>query len=185
MTHSVSASRSRNPATSVALVVGASLLMTLAAHVSVPFYPVPMTLQGSVAVLAGLLLGPRLALAAMALYLAQGAMGLPVFAGTPARGLGLAYMAGPTGGFLLGFALTAWLAGTLARFGWARSLLGSFIVSLIAIAAMYVPGLLWLGQFTGYGAALLTAGLLPFLIGDAVKAALAALLARGWNSLRR
>lgn len=168
---------------SVALCVGASLLMTLAAKVSVPFYPVPMTLQGSVAVLIGLVLGPRLALAAMCLYLAEGMIGLPVFSGTPERGIGLAYMAGPTGGFLVGFALTAWVAGWLSR-RLQPGLVGTFLVAVASIAAMYLPGLLWLGQFTGYGLGLLTAGLFPFLLGDAVKAAIAALAAHGLKSIR-
>lgn len=168
---------------SAGLCIGASLLMTLAAKISIPFYPVPMTLQGAVAVLAGLLLGPRLALAAMALYLAEGLVGLPVFSGTPQRGIGLAYMVGPTGGFLIGFALTAWLAGLMSRRA-APGLAGSFAIALLSIAAMYLPGLLWLGQFTGYGPQLLVAGLLPFLIGDVVKAALAALVAHGLTSIR-
>lgn len=178
-----STSFDQTPLRAVALCIGASLLMTLAAKVSVPFYPVPMTLQGSVAVLAGLVLGPRLALAAMCLYLAEGMIGLPVFSGTPERGIGLIYMAGPTGGFLIGFVLTAWLAGWLSR-RLQPSLAGTFLVAVASIAAMYLPGLLWLGQFTGYGPGLLAAGLFPFLLGDAVKAAIAALAAFGLRRVR-
>ena len=169
------------PWRAAALVLGTSILMTVAAKVSVPFYP--MTMQGAVAVMAGMILGPRLALAAMALYLVQGAVGLPVFTGTPARGIGIAYMMGPTGGYLIGFALTAWLAGVMAERGWTRSLAGGLAVSVGAIFAMYLPGLLWLGAFTGYGTPLLAAGLVPFILGDLTKAAVAALIARGWSTV--
>ena len=86
----------------VVLAVAGSLLMWASAKVQVPFYPVPMTMQTAVAFLIGIAYGPRLGAATIALYLAQGAIGLPVFAGTPEKGIGLPYMMGPTGGYLLG-----------------------------------------------------------------------------------
>jgi len=167
----------------VVLAVGVSSIMALSAHVSVPFYPVPMTLQGAVVVLVGLVLGPRLALAGMTLYLAEGAFGLPVFAGTPERGIGLAYMIGPTGGFLMGFVLGSFLAGLMAARGWAKGLASAVFVALVAIFSIYLPGLLWLGAFTGYGPELFTAGLAPFVVGDIVKAVLATFVATGFHKL--
>lgn len=153
-----------------------SLLLTLSAKVSVPFYPVPMTFQTLVVIGLGLAFGPRLALAAVLSYLAQGAAGLPVFAGTPEKGLGLAYMTGPTGGYLVGFVLAAWTAGKLGENGRARRPFGALIAAVAATMMIYLPGLLWLGTFTGYGKALLAAGFWPFLAADAAKAALAALV---------
>lgn len=157
-------------------VVAGSILMTLAAKVQVPFIPVPLSMQTFVAIGLGLALGPVRGTAAIMLYLAQGAAGLPVFVGTPQQGIGLAYMMGPTGGYLIGFALAAGVAGLLARAGWDRNILSTLGAALIAGMAVYVPGLLWLGIFTGYGEALLIAGLLPFVLGDVVKAVLAALV---------
>ena len=87
----------------VVLAVAGSLLMWASAKVQVPFYPVPMTMQTAVAFLIGIAYGPRLGVATILLYLAQGAVGMPVFAGTPEKGIGLPYMLGPTGGYLIGF----------------------------------------------------------------------------------
>lgn len=161
---------------SLMAVMAGSILMTIAAKVQVPFIPVPLSMQTFVAIGLGLALGPVRAMAAIMLYLAQGAAGLPVFAGTPQQGIGMAYMMGPTGGYLIGFALAAGIAGMLARAGWDRSIVSTLAAALIAGAVVYVPGLLWLGLFTGYGEQLLVAGLFPFLLGDVVKAALAALV---------
>jgi len=107
----LSATRSTSIFNQVLLVLGASLLLTLSAKIQVPFWPVPMTMQSYMVLVLGMALGPRLGPAAVAVYLAQGAIGLPVFAGTPEKGIGLAYMAGPTGGYLLGFFVAAVITG--------------------------------------------------------------------------
>ena len=169
----------RTPATrtltQIVLVVLGSLLLTASAKIQVPFWPVPMTLQTGVVLLLGLVMGPRLAVAAVALYLAQGALGLPVFANTPARGVGLAYMMGPTGGYMVGWLLAA------AFVGWAagrwRSLLALFAICLVGVALNYAPGLIWLTTFTGSLEQSLAVGAFPFILGDVVKAALAVSLA--------
>lgn len=158
------------------LVVAGSLLMTIAAKVQVPFYPVPMSMQTFVAIGLGLALGPVRGTAAVLFYLAQGSAGLPVFAGTPQQGIGFAYMMGPTGGYLLGFALAAFVAGLFARFGFDRNPVTAMGAALVAGGVVYLPGLAWLGLFTGYGETLLAAGLYPFLLGDIAKALLAALV---------
>lgn len=163
-------------ATSLFLIIAGSLLMTLSAKVTVPFYPVPLSMQTFVAIGLGLALGPVRGAAAILAYLAQGAAGLPVFAGTPQQGLGLAYMAGPTGGYLAGFVVAAFVAGTLARLGWDRNPVSAMAAALIAGAAVYVTGLAWLGTFVGYGETLLVAGLYPFIPGDIAKALLAAIV---------
>ena len=153
---------------SLALVLGGSWVLALSAHVSVPMVPVPMTLQTlALLVLAGAL-GLRLGTATVLAYLGQGAVGLPVFAG----GGGLAYMAGPTGGFLLGFLLAAALIGWAVDRGAGRHWLSLLAALAAGHALVFVPGVLWLATFTGLGAAW-AAGVAPFVLGTLVKTALA------------
>lgn len=169
----------------ILLAIVGSLLLTLSARIQVPFYPVPMTMQPLAVVLIGAAFGWRLGAATLVLYYTQGLMGLPVFAGTPEKGLGLAYMAGPTGGYLVGFVLAATLAGFLAERGWGRTAFSTFALMVLAMAVIYVPGILWLGAIVGWDRPVLEMGLYPFLIGDMVKAALAAaLLPMVWKLLK-
>ncbi|MRX48887.1 biotin transporter BioY [Paracoccus sp. S-4012] len=160
---------------SIVIVIVGSALMALAARIQVPFYPVPMSLQTLVPIAMGLAFGPVVAVSAMLLYLFQGALGFPVFAGTPERGLGLPYMLGPTGGFLIGFVLAAAVAGVLGQFA-RRRLAATVLIAFLAGASVYLPGLAWLGLATGYGETLLAAGLWPFLPGDVCKALIAGLI---------
>jgi biotin transport system substrate-specific component len=165
----------RGVATDVPVVLAGSLLLVLSAKFQVPFFPVPMSMQTFVAIGLGLALGPVRGTLAVALYLAQGAAGFPVFAGTPERGLGLAYMIGPTGGFLIGFVLAALVAGFLARRGFDRRPATAMAAALLAGAVIYVPGLLWLGAVIGWDKPVLALGLYPFIPGDIAKALLAAI----------
>jgi biotin transport system substrate-specific component len=159
-----------------------SALLTLAAKLQVPFYPVPMTMQTLVVLLIGMAFGARLGLATVVLYLAEGAAGLPVFAGTPEKGIGLAYMVGPTGGYLLGFALAAAIAGRIVE---RRRDAAALVLAVVAGSfAIYLPGVLWLARFVGFEAAL-DLGLVPFLWGDLLKAALAFALALGGAAMVR
>ncbi len=157
-------------------VVAASLLIALSAKISVPFFPVPMTMQTLIIIGIGLALGWRLGMAAVALYLIEGAFGLPVFAGTPEKGIGLVYMLGTTGGYLLGFLMAVGLVGWLAEKGWDRNVGLAFLAALAGSAIIYVPGLLWLGALVGWDKPVLEWGLYPFVLGDLTKAALAALV---------
>jgi biotin transport system substrate-specific component len=159
--------------------LGAALL-TASAKVQVPFFPVPMTMQTMVVLLLGMTLGPWLGLAAVLVYLSEGALGLPVFAGTPEKGIGLAYMAGPTGGYLAGFALSAWVTGAIA--GRRLDLRPLALAALAGIIAIYVPGILWLSMLVGLEKAL-AAGLAPLVLGDVLKGALAVALAAGAAAL--
>ena len=158
----------------IIIIVG-TMLLTVSAKVQVPFYPVPMTLQTLAVVGLGLFLGPVRGSGIVVAYLLQGLAGFPVFAGTPGPS-GLAYVAGPTGGYLVGFVVSAFAAGWLARRGYANGIAGAVTICVLATALVYVPGLAWLGAFTGYGERLLTAGLYPFVLGDLVKSAIAGLL---------
>ena len=159
----------------IAAIVAGSLLLTASAKIQMPFYPVPMTLQTLVVIGLGLALGPIRGAAAVALYLTQGALGLPVFAGTPEKGIGLAYMMGPTGGYLAGYLPAALLAGWLAELGWDRNVVTAMLAALLAGAVIYLPGLLWLGSVVGWDKPVLAFGLYPFIPGDIMKAVLAAL----------
>lgn len=160
------------------LVAGGIALLALAAKVKVPLWPspVPVTL-GTLAVLTlGAAYGPRLGLATILGYLALGALGADVFAGSSAGTSGLAYMLGGTGGYLLGYVLATLALGLAARAGWDRSVPRMALAMLAGNALVYVPGLLWLHQFTTGWAQTLDWGLTPYLVGDALKLALAALL---------
>ncbi len=155
----------------VLLALVGSALIAACAHIKVPMLPVPMTMQTFAVLAIGLLYGPRLAMATVLVYLAQGLAGLPVFTG----GAGPLYMAGPTAGYLAGFVLAAGAVGALARAGWGRPVLRVFAAMLIGSALIYLCGWAWLTMLVGPQAAFLS-GVVPFLLGDAVKAALAAAL---------
>ena len=167
----------------VALVVTGSLLIAASAWVEIrlPFTLVTVTGQTFAVLLIGALLGPWLGTAAVVTYLEQGAAGLPVFAGGAA---GVAWMFGPTGGYLFGFIAAAWITGSLARRGWDRSPMWTALAMLIGNAVIYAFGLPWLAVFIGAQQALMQ-GLVPFIPGAVVKIALAtAMLPIGWRVLR-
>jgi biotin transport system substrate-specific component len=170
----------------VILALAGTALLTLSAKIQVPFYPVPMTMQTFMVLALGMAYGWRLGGATLLLYLAEGAMGLPVFAGTPEKGIGLAYMLGGTGGYLIGFVLAAALCGWLAERGWDRRFMTTALALLIGNIAIYVPGLLWLGSLFGWDKPILEWGLTPFLLGDLTKLLLAAIaLPIIWRVLKR
>ena len=150
-------------------------LLTLSAKINVPFYPVPMTMQTFAVLIIGMAFGWKLGFATLALYLIEGISGLPVFAGTPSKGIGFAYMMGPTGGYLFGFLLSAPLLGYLGEKGFDRN----FIMTLMAMVAgtlvIFVFGYIWLAYLIGTEKAF-QFGVLPFLWGEAFKILLAALI---------
>lgn len=150
----------------IVLVIAGSALLAVSAHIQVPMWPVPISLQTFAVLVIGMSYGGRLAAVTLAAYLAEGAIGLPVFT---------APLGGPTTGYLFGFFLAATAVGFLADRGWDRSIVTAVLALLIGNVLLYVPGLLWLGVVYIHDAqATLAAGLYPFLIGDALKLALAA-----------
>lgn len=166
-------------------------ILWASAKVQVPFWPVPMTMQTFAVLVIGAAYGWRLGAATMLAYLAEGALGLPVFA----HGGGLAYLAGPTGGYLVGYVPAAALVGWLAERGWDRSLPRTWAAMLMGDVIVFAAGLAWLVPFLamakdlGGMAALQTAiasGVTPFLLGDALKIVLAGtLLPLIWRGLAR
>lgn len=166
-----------SPRTVLALACGIAL-MTLSAKIQIPFWPVPMTLHTLTVMAIAVAFGPVAAFSVMAAYLVTGALGVPVFSGSPARGLGLAYMAGPTGGYLLGYLMASGLVG---RWAAGRKPLGQLGAMLAGLMVIYAFGLAWLSRFIPVHQ-LLGLGVLPFLLGDLLKisvvAAGAAVLSR-------
>ena len=168
------------------IVLVGSIFVAACAHVSLPLYftPVPLTLQPFAVLLLGLLLSPRLAGATLLAYLAEGAIGLPVFSPGPASAPGLAHLFGPTGGYLLAYPLTAMLISFLFR----RSRRSFFSAAATAAAGdliIFSGGALWLAALTHASLpVVLTQATLPFLPGDALKVVAAAALAIGWQRLR-
>src|SRR5688572_17882854 len=163
-----------------------SLILWASAKISVPFWPVPMTLQTGAGMLIGAAYGWRLGGATVVLYLAEGAAGLPVFQGTPQQGIGRGYVLGPRGGCLIGFAVAALIVGALAERGFDRNVFQLFGAMVVAHAVVFVLGLLWLGSVIGWDRPVLQLGLYPFLLGDVVKMALAAcLVVAGARLVRR
>ncbi len=169
----------------VLLALGGSLLIALSAKIQVPFQPVPMTMQTLVVMCLGLAYGRNLAFATVALYLLQGAAGLPVFADTPAKGIGLAYMFGSTGGYLVGFLAAATLCGWLAERGWDRRIHTTAAALLAGTSLIYLPGLVWLASLHGWDKPILAWGLWPFLPGELTKIAIGAcLMPAVWSGFR-
>jgi biotin transport system substrate-specific component len=167
------------------LAFAGSVLMTLSAKLQIPFWPVPMTLQTFVVLVLGAAYGWKLGSATMLLYLAEGAIGLPVFSGTPERGIGLAYMAGPTGGYLVGFVAGAALCGWLAERGWDRSWWRTAIAMSLGHVVILALGWAWLSVIIGAEKAF-AAGVVPFYAATVAKTAMAVLaLPLAWKALKK
>ncbi len=176
LAHTPAASRSTALLYDVSLVVGASLFVALSARVTLPLpiTPVPLTLQNFAVLLVGLLLGSRRGAAALALYVAEGAMGLPVF--NPTGPGGLAQLLGPTGGYLMAYPLAAWTAGAIAGprcVKFARNLLAA----MTADAVLFAGGISWLFLLTGSLAQAMVAGLFFFVFAEVIKVMFAAAIA--------
>jgi biotin transport system substrate-specific component len=170
---------------SAGVVVASSLFVAVCAHIALPlsFTPVPLSMAPFAVLLLGLLLSPRLAAGALAAYLAEGAMGLPVFAPSPLSGL--AHLLGPTGGYLLAYPLAAPFIALLFR-RTRRGFTAAAISSALGSFVILLCGALWMAAITHASAqSILTLAILPFLPGDALKIAAAAGLAAGFQRLRR
>lgn len=183
MTLSQAAFGDRTLMTKLLMVVFGSLFLALISQVEVLMFPVPMSLQTLGVTLIGLTFGARLAAVTVLAYLAQGAAGLPVFSGGDA---GPQMLVGPTAGYLWGFVAMAFLTGWLVERGLDRGVLKLFVAALIPAMLLYVPGVGWLMAGFGMDAgAAVAAGALPFILGDFVKCALAAVaITGGWAALK-
>lgn len=149
----------------LAMVMVGTLLLALSARVEIPFWPVPFTMQTFVVLALGMVYGPVLGAATVLAYLGQGLMGLPVFA----AGGGPAYLAGPTGGYLLGMVAAAWVAGHLVLRGWLANPILAIGAAAIANLAVFILGVAWLSVWMGSVEGAFTAGVLPFVPAEALK----------------
>ncbi|HWY19649.1 MAG TPA: biotin transporter BioY [Candidatus Acidoferrum sp.] len=179
-TLSASQERVLEGARQVALVVGGSLVVALCARVTIPLpgTPVPLTVQNFGVLLVGLLLGSRRGFAALALYLAEGAMGMPVF--SPTGPGGIAQLLGPTGGFLVAYPLVAWVAGFIMERG-RKSFARAAIGGLFGEVVLFIGGLGWLAVLTHSVAQAFRLGLYWFLFAEVIKVMMAAGIAAGWQ----
>ena len=160
-----------------------SALVGLTAQVELPLWPVPLTLQTLGVLFTGAVLGGRRGALTLLLYLAEGAVGLPVFAGGAS---GVAYMWGPTGGYLVGFVLAAGVVGWLAGRGWDRQPIRTALAMVIGNLVIYALGVAWLAVFLGDLQTALVKGMLIFIVGDLIKIAIATMaLPGGWALVRR
>lgn len=174
--------RTNSAARWILLIIGGSIFVAASAQIQVPMWPVPMTMQTFAVLLIGAAYGSRLGAATMVAYLAEGAVGLPVFAGFSG---GIGVLQGPTAGYIAGFILAAGATGWLAERRWDRNLGTTALSMLIGNVLIYVPGLIVLAGFVGADK-VFEFGLTPFLAGDALKLALAAvLLPSAWRIIGR
>jgi len=189
-----------------AIILG-SVILIVSAKIKVPFYPVPMTMQTFVVILIGVTLGWKLGLATVFVYLFEGMIGLPVFAGTPEKGLGVAYLMGPTGGYLFGFLVATYIAGSFKydncfdtqKFKSAKENLSfflafrsaitlpykNFIKLIFSVSFIYIFGLLWLGLLIGWDKPIFKLGAYPFLLAELFKILILAYVAGFFYKIKK
>ena len=143
-----------------------SILLAISSKVKIPFYPVPMTMQTLVVIVIGIAFGWKLGLATISLYLFEGILGMPVFSGTPEKGIGLIYFTGPTMGYLIGFLVAVFLAG---KFVYDNNLIKNFLKILLATSFIYLFGIIWLGSLIGWDKPIFKLGVQPFLLAELFK----------------
>ena len=150
----------------ILIAVLGTLLLTISAKIKIPFYPVPMTMQTFVVLFLGITLGPRIGLLTISLYLFEGIFGLPVFAGTPEKGVGLVYFTGPTMGYLIGFLVAVYFSGS---FKYDKGLINTFLKLIFSVSFIYIFGLIWLGTLIGWDKPIFKLGAQPFLLAELFK----------------
>ena len=166
----------------VLITIIGSVLITISAKIKIPFYPVPMTMQTFVILLIGITLGYRIGLATVSLYLFEGIIGLPVFASSPEKGIGLIYFTGPTMGYLIGFLIAVFLAG---YFKYEKNFIYIFIKLSFAVSFIYIFGLLWLGYLIGWDKPIFKLGAQPFLLAELFKLLLLVILSPYIKKLKK
>ena len=143
-----------------------SIALAVSSKIRIPFYPVPMTMQTLVVLIIGISFGWKLGLTTVSLYLIEGIIGLPVFSGTPEKGVGLIYFTGPTMGYLLGFLIAVYISG---KFVYDNNLIKNFFKLLFATSFIYIFGLAGLGNLIGWDKPVFQLGAQPFLLAEFLK----------------
>ena len=157
----------------ILITIVGSILITISAKIKIPFYPVPMTMQTFVILLIGITLGYKIGLATVTLYLFEGIIGLPVFASSPEKGIGIAYFIGPTMGYLIGFLVAVYFSGS---FKYDKGIINTFLKLIFSVSFIYILGLIWLGTLIGWEKPIFKLGAQPFLIAELFKVLLLTLL---------
>ena len=166
----------------ILLAILGSLLLTISAKIKIPFYPVPMTMQTFVVLFLGITLGAKIGLLTISLYLIEGIFGLPVFAGTPEKGIGLIYFTGPTMGYLVGFLLASYIAGT---FKYDKGFLNTFLKLIFSVSVIYILGMIWLGALIGWDKPIFKLGAEPFLLAELFKILILTIIAGYLKKLKK
>ena len=143
-----------------------SIILAISSKIKIPFYPVPMTMQTFAILVIGIGFGWKLGVATVALYLFEGIIGLPVFSGTPEKGVGLIYFMGPTMGYLLGFIIAAYFSG---KFSYNNNIAKNFLKLFFATSFIYILGMTWLGNLVGWDKPIFQLGAQPFLLAELFK----------------
>ena len=143
-----------------------SIILAVSSKIKIPFYPVPMTMQTLIVLVIGIGFGWKLGLATVSLYLFEGVIGLPVFSGTPEKGIGLIYFTGPTMGYLIGFLVAVYFSG---KFNYDNNLIKNFLKLMLATSLIYILGISWLGSLIGWDKPIFQLGAQPFLLAEVFK----------------
>ena len=143
-----------------------SIILAISSKIKIPFYPVPMTMQTLVVIIIGVVFGWKLGLATISLYLFEGIIGLPVFSGTPEKGIGFVYFTGPTMGYLIGFLVAVYFAG---KFNYDKNVIKNFVKITFATSFIYLLGMAWLGSLIGWEKPIFKLGAQPFLLAELFK----------------
>ena len=149
-----------------------SIILAISSKIKIPFYPVPMTMQTLVVLIIGVAFGWKLGLATISLYLFEGIVGLPVFSGSPEKGIGLVYFTGPTMGYLIGFLVAVYISG---KFVYDNNLVKTFFKLFFATSLIYILGIIWLGSLIGWDKPVFKLGAQPFLLAEIFKILIATL----------
>ena len=149
-----------------------SIILAVSSKIKIPFYPVPMTMQTLIVLVIGIGFGWKLGLATVSLYLFEGIIGLPVFSGSPEKGIGLIYFTGPTMGYLLGFLVAVYVSG---KFIYDNNLILNFLKLMLATSFIYILGMSWLGSLIGWDKPIFQLGAQPFLLAELFKILIATL----------
>ena len=158
-----------------------TIILAISSKIKIPFYPVPMTMQTFVVLFIGLALGWKLGLMTVSLYLFEGIFGLPVFSGTPEKGLGIIYFTGPTMGYLLGFLVAVFFAG---YFKYEKNIFLNFLKLSFATSFIYILGISWLGFLIGWEKPIFELGAKPFLLAETFKILLITMLISKIDGIR-
>ena len=164
------------------LVFFGSIALTISAKLKIPFYPVPMTMQTFVVLFLGISFGYKIGLATVSLYLLEGIIGIPVFANSPEKGVGLVYFTGPTMGYLIGFLVATFLVGYMNL---KTNIFLIFIKLILSVSTIYIFGVLWLGNLIGWDKPIIQLGVTPFVLAELFKILILTILTKTLLNFRK